>query len=249
MNSAPSDVELRRLAQSARKSTTMASNRLLFVQLTMIHCQLDGPEPARQLLDILAAEGCEFFSARSRDPNPERRIRRGSIIAPLTFTHPLLKPSLDSRAARLKLGGGSLGYISRQKKVMVSQSPNRGKDLDELAESLLGFARRLYQPLLPTYAYLDEMGENAPLAGVASPQGVKTLFWANVFGRKLVKQVGETFLLRCPARVDLLDDGGVLLVSRDRFTKWLQRPERASVDYLAQKFPGIQRFRSTGAEC
>jgi hypothetical protein len=46
----------------------------------------------------------------------------------------------------------------------------------------------------------------------------------------------------------LLEDGGILLASRDRFTKWLLRPEQASVTYLAKKLPRIQRFRSTGVE-
>jgi hypothetical protein len=226
----------------------MSFNRAIIVELTMTNCRLDAPEPARQMLEILADAGCEYFFGRSPDPHPESHIRKGSIIAPMTFTHPLLIPSLDSRSARLKQGGGSLGYIAAQKKVMVSQAPYGDKELDDLAAGLLEFAKHLYLHLRPTYAYIDEMGENAPQAGVASSKGVKVLFWANVFGRKIVKQVGEKFLLQCPARVKLLDDGGILLVSRDRFTKWLQRPEHASVDYLAKKFPRIQRFRSTGVE-
>jgi hypothetical protein len=223
-------------------------HRLISVELTMSNCRLNDPEPARQALDILGDAGCEFFFGRSPDPHPERHIRKGSIISPLSFTHPLLRPSLGSRAARLKQGGGDLGYIAAQKKVIVFQSPQRDKELDDLAAGLLKFAKHLYVHLRPTYAYLDETGENAPDAGVTSAKEVKLLFWANVFGRKIVKQVGEKFLLDCPARVELLDDGSVLLASRDRFTKWLQRAEHASVDYLAQKFPKIQRFRSMGVE-
>ena len=226
----------------------MSFNRLISVNLTMTNCRLEDAEPARQMLDILGDAGCEYFFGRSPDPHPERHIRQGSIISGVSFTHPLLKPSLDSRASRLKRGGGNLCYIAAQKKVMVFQSPDRDKELDDLAMGLVEFAKHHYLHLRPTYAYLDETGENAPQAGVASSRGVKFLFWANVFGRKIAKQIGEKFLLGCPARVELLDDGGVLLVSRDRFTKWLQRPERASVDYLAQKLPRLQRFRSTGVE-
>jgi hypothetical protein len=144
------------------------------------------------------------------------------------------------------MGVGNVGYIAAQKKVMVSQSPYLDKQLDDLTCGLLEFARHVYMHLRPTYAYIDEMGENAPQAGVASSKGVKFLFWANVLGPKIVKQVGEKFLLKSPARVTLLEDGGILVTSRDRFTKWLQRPEDASVAYLAKKFPKIQRFRSTG---
>jgi hypothetical protein len=227
----------------------MSFNRLISVNLTMTNCRLDDDEPARQMLDILRGAGCEYFYGRSPDPQPERHIRQGSIISGVSFTHPLLKPSLDSRACRLKRGGGNLCYIAAQKKVMVFQAPYRDTELDDLAAGLVEFARHHYVHLRPTYAYIDETGENAPQAGVASSRGVKFLFWANVFGRKLAKQIGEEFLLRCPARVEVLDDGGILLVSRDRFTRWLQRPEQASVGYLAGKLPAIQRFRSAGVEC
>jgi hypothetical protein len=226
----------------------MSVKRLISVNLTLTNCRLDGPEPARQMLDVLGDAGCEYFYGRSPDPHPERHIRQGSLISGVSFTHPLLKPSLGSRAARLKQGGGTLCYIAPHKKVIVFQSPDRDKDLDDLAASLVEFARHCYLQLRPTYARIDETGENAPEAGVASSKGVKCLFWANVFGRKVAKQIGEKFLLGCPARVELLDDGGVLLVSRDRFTKWLERPEHASVDYLARKLPRIQQFRSTGVE-
>jgi hypothetical protein len=228
--------------------TTMAFDRLISINLTMTNCRLDGAEPARQMLDILAEAGCKYYYGRSPDPHPERSIREGSIISGVSFTHPLLKPSLGSRAARLKEGGGDLCYIAAQKKVLVFQSPYRDKDLDDLAAGLLEFAKQQYLRLRPTYAYLDETGENAPQTGVASAKGIKCLFWANIFSGKLVKQIGEKFLLKCPARVELLDDGGILLASRDRFTKWLQRPEHASADYLARKLPKIRRFSSTGVE-
>jgi hypothetical protein len=226
----------------------MSFDRLILLELSMTGCKLDDIEPARQLLDVLRDTGCEFYFGRSPDPHPERGIRQGQIISSLSFTHPLLKPSLDSRSLRLKVGGGNVGYIAAHKQVRVSQSPYRDKDLDDLAAGLVAFAKHYYLHLRPTYAYIDEMGENAPDRGVASARGVKFLFWANVFGPKVVKQVGPKFLLECPARVELLDDGGALLVSRDRFTKWLERPEHASVDYLAQKLPRLQRFRSTGVE-
>ena len=66
----------------------MSSNRLMLVQLTMTNCQLDDPEPARQMLDILGDAGCAFFFGRSPDPHPERRVRQGSIIAPPEFHAP-----------------------------------------------------------------------------------------------------------------------------------------------------------------
>jgi hypothetical protein len=174
----------------------MSFNRLLLLQLSMTNCQLDGPEPARQMLDILARAGCEYYFGRSPDPHPERQIRQGSIISAASFTHPLLSRSLESSALRFKVGVGNVGYIAAQKKVMVSQSPYRDKDLDDLAAGLLEFAKHLYMYLRPTYVFIDEMGENAPQAGVASSKGVKFLFWANVFGRKIVKQVGEKFCSR-----------------------------------------------------
>ena len=86
----------------------MPANRLVSIELSMSKCQLDGPEPARQVLAILRETGCEFVFGKTRDPNPEGRIRQGSIIAPMSFTHELLAHSLDSRARRQKLGGGSL---------------------------------------------------------------------------------------------------------------------------------------------
>ena len=226
----------------------MSFKRLISVNLAMTNCRLDDPEPARRLLDILRDTGCEFYFGRSPDPDPVSRIRRGSIISPMTFTHPLLKPSLGSRACGLKQGGGSLGFIAAQKEVTVFQSPDRDKELDDLAAGLVKFAKHLYLHLRPIYAYIDETGENAPQTGVASSKGVKYLFWANVFGRKIASQIGEKFLLKCPARVELLEDGGVVLVSRDRFTKWLQRPEQASVEYLTKKLPKIRPFHSTGVE-
>jgi hypothetical protein len=75
-------------------------NRLISVNLTMTNCRLAGAESARQMLDILGEAGCEYFFGRSPDPHPERHIRQGSLIAGVSFTHPLLKPRAGAARVR-----------------------------------------------------------------------------------------------------------------------------------------------------
>jgi hypothetical protein len=111
----------------------MTDQRLPLVSLTMSGCQLDQAEPARQVLSILHEEGCEFLFGRKPDPNPERRIRQGSIISSIGFTHARLARSLESRVIGQKLGVGSLGYIAGRRTAMIFQMPDRSKDLDKIA--------------------------------------------------------------------------------------------------------------------
>lgn len=92
------------------------------------------------------------------------------------------------------------------------------------------------------------MRENALLKVTTSADEVRFLFWANIFGPTIVKQVGKQFLLDCPGKVELLEDGGVVLVSSKRFTTWLERPPRKVVKYLVQKFPNIKLYRSAGVD-
>jgi hypothetical protein len=225
-----------------------ATNREL-VELTMTDCQLNESESAQQLISILRESGCEFIYGKNPDSSPESRIRRGSIIAPLDFTHPLLVRDATSKVLQQKGGVGSLSFIARGKKLSISQAPEpSGKGLDALASGLLEFLKRQYVALHPSYSSVDEMGENALPKLTTSADAVRFLFWANIFGPKIVKQVGEQFLLDCPGKVELLEDRGIVLVSSKSFTTWLERPPHKVVTYLVQKFPNMKLYRSAGVD-
>jgi hypothetical protein len=225
-----------------------ATNREL-LELTMTDCQLNEPESAQQLIKCLRESGCAFLYGKKHDPCPESRIRRGSIISPLDFTHPLLARDVTSKVLQQKVGVGSLGFIARGKRLSISQTPEpSGKGLNDLASGLLEFLKRQYGVLHPSHASVDEMGENALPKVTTSADGVRFLFWANVFGPKIVKQVGKQFLLDCPGEVELLEDGGVVLVSSKSFTTWLERPPHKVVKYLVQEFPNIKLYRSAGVD-
>jgi hypothetical protein len=215
----------------------------------MFGCRLPAVDAAPMVLQLLRQSGCVFYWGRKQDPAPEQRIRTKSIIAPMDFTHSLLARSLLSDALRSKLGFASLGFIAHGKCVRVGNSPRVERELDNFADGLLAFAKLQYAIFRPSYGWIDELGDNAPSRTAATPGTIKFLFWANIFGPRIVKQVGAEFLRNCPARVEWLDDGGALVVSRSGYTKWLERRDTRLVNHLTQKFPNISLFRSAGVEC
>jgi hypothetical protein len=96
------------------------------------------------LLNILRESGCAFLYGKKHDPSPESYIRRGSIIAPRDFAHPLLARDVTSKVLQQKVGVGSLSFIARGKKLSISQTPEpSGKGLNDLAYSTTRSAGRL----------------------------------------------------------------------------------------------------------
>ena len=217
-------------------------------------CDALSNHGARELIAVLQAMGTDFYLARPDmvDTTPEKRIdKEGNIFVPLHIGHPAIRPGAVAPVG-YRFGTAKVAYLSSSKAVILTQDAS----FDDvrlaipLADQQCRFARELYHRLLPQLGRTDVTRERAPFPS-NDDIVVRHLYWANFFGPRYVERLGRQFLLEAPAhRVEDLDDGGLLLVTRENILDRSSSLDERLISYFRRKCPEVTMYnRKKGRGC
>jgi hypothetical protein len=228
------------------------------VHTSLQGCSLYPSESGvRAAIACLKETGVRFFDvagmARLEDPS-SRADSNGNIILPIQAGHDLLFPTWDgivgsSLPSSPHMGGGlaSFGYLEEGCCFIFSQSSYYDGDFknDQLADGQLQLVRMLYPSLHPAYGWIDERSAHMPRVADVHVHRLKYIFWANIFGPAYVQFLGRSFLLATPdARVEEMDDGGILCVARESYVDWWKNEPSVMVRHFQSKVPTVQLYRA-----
>jgi hypothetical protein len=219
------------------------------LELVMCNCN-ECPDPDSALKRLRSA--VRFLDPRPKNPDrtdkhPELRRREsdGSIIVPLTITHPAFGLECSALSAGWKIGIGRLTYLAKSQSVSIMQTNSpEGETTEEMATGLAEVAKDVCPAIAPAYSWVDVSTEKLRPRLVKRFSDVKHWFFANIFSPKLLAGAPEGFLDKIPAAERMtLKDGSLLLKSTATFEEWYLSPPKKLSTYLAKHAPQITIFR------